>query len=203
MLKNLLLATTLMMTALAAEDRVFEMRTYYTHEGKLPDLLARFKNHTVKLFEKHGMTNIGYWVPLDEPKSKNTLVYILAYPSRDAAKKAWDAFRVDPEWIKARDTTRPFFTLLFYDAPHAYNFPPDWKLEFQPSMGCEDFSFLLQGVRDGAYAWIGAGDVGPGEGLHGDRFVFNDAIIPVGIRFFLSIVQRALPRGRQQGDVAR
>ena len=105
MIKKLLLATTLMMTALNAEDRVFEMRTYYTLEGKLPDLLARFKNHTVKLFEKHGMTNIGYWVPQDEPKSKNTLVYILAYPSRDAAKKAWDAFRTDPEWIKARDAS--------------------------------------------------------------------------------------------------
>ena len=64
--------------------------------------------------------------------------------------------------------------------------------EFQPSMGCEDFAFMLQGVGDGAYAWIGAGDVGPGEGLHGDRFVFNDAIIPIGIRFFLSVVQRAL-----------
>jgi hippurate hydrolase len=73
--------------------------------------------------------------------------------------------------------------------------------EFQPSMGCEDFSFMLQGVGDGAYAWIGAGDVGPGEGLHGDRFVFNDAIIPIGIRFFLSVVQRALPRGRRDvGD---
>ncbi|MDX8466363.1 amidohydrolase [Mesorhizobium sp. VK23B] len=67
--------------------------------------------------------------------------------------------------------------------------------EFQPSMGCEDFAFLLQGVGDGAYVWIGAGDAGPGAGLHGDRFVFNDAIIPIGIRFFLNVVQRALPVG--------
>lgn len=67
--------------------------------------------------------------------------------------------------------------------------------EFQPSMGCEDFAFLLQGVGDGAYVWIGAGDVGPGAGLHGDRFVFNDAIVPIGIRFFLNVVQRALPVG--------
>ncbi len=52
---------------------------------------------------------------------------------------------------------------------------------------------MLQGVGDGAYAWIGAGDVGPREGLHGDRFVFNDAIVPVGIRYFLNVVQRALP----------
>ena len=66
---------------------------------------------------------------------------------------------------------------------------------FQPSMGCEDFAFLLQGVGDGAYVWIGAGDVGPGAGLHGDRFVFNDAIVPIGIRFFLNVVQRALPTG--------
>ena len=64
--------------------------------------------------------------------------------------------------------------------------------DVQPSMGCEDFAFLLQGVGDGAYAWIGAGDVGPREGLHGDRFVFNDAIVPVGIRYFLNVVQRAL-----------
>ncbi|RWF19024.1 MAG: amidohydrolase, partial [Mesorhizobium sp.] len=67
--------------------------------------------------------------------------------------------------------------------------------EFQPSMGCEDFAFLLQGVGDGAYLWIGAGDVGPGAGLHGDRFIFNEAIIPIGIRFFLNLVQRALPVG--------
>ncbi|TIQ34397.1 MAG: amidohydrolase [Mesorhizobium sp.] len=67
--------------------------------------------------------------------------------------------------------------------------------DFQPSMGCEDFAFLLQGVGDGAYVWIGAGDVGLGAGLHGDRFVFNDAIVPIGIRFFLNIVQRALPVG--------
>lgn len=66
--------------------------------------------------------------------------------------------------------------------------------DFQPSMGCEDFAFLLQAVGDGAYVWIGAGDVGPGEGLHGDRFVFDDGIVPIGIRYFLNLVQRALPR---------
>lgn len=80
-------------------NRVFEMRTYYTHEGKLDDLQARFRNHTTKFFEKHGMTNIGYWVPRDQP---NTLIYILAYPSREAATKAWDAFRKDEGWVAAR-----------------------------------------------------------------------------------------------------
>ncbi|MES2565057.1 MAG: NIPSNAP family protein [Pseudomonadota bacterium] len=79
--------------------RVFEMRTYTTHEGKLEDLLSRFRNHTTKFFEKHGMANVGYWVPRDQP---NTLVYILAYPSREAAAKGWDAFRKDEGWIAAR-----------------------------------------------------------------------------------------------------
>lgn len=82
----------------AAANRVFEMRTYYTNEGKLPDLQARFRNHTTKLFEKHGMKNVGYWVPQDAPASANTLIYIISHESRDAAKKSWDAFRNDPQW---------------------------------------------------------------------------------------------------------
>jgi NIPSNAP len=85
--------------AQAQATRVFEMRTYHTHEGKLDDLQARFRNHTTKFFEKHGMTNVGYWVPRDQP---NTLIYILAYPSREAATKAWDGFRKDEGWIAAR-----------------------------------------------------------------------------------------------------
>jgi hypothetical protein len=82
--------------------RVFELRTYTCYEGKLPDLLARFRNHTMRIFEKHGMTNIGYWVPQDSPASQNTLIYLLAHPSREAAKKNWDAFRNDPEWQKVQ-----------------------------------------------------------------------------------------------------
>jgi hypothetical protein len=83
--------------------KVYELRTYTTHPGKLPDLLARFRNHTTKLFEKHGITNIGYWVPADEPLKSNTLIYIVAHKDRAAAKKSWDAFRNDPEWIRVRD----------------------------------------------------------------------------------------------------
>ena len=82
--------------------RVFELRTYTCYEGKLPDLLARFRNHTTRLFEKHGMTNIAYWVPQDAPASQNTLIYIIAHASRDAAKKNWDEFRNDPEWQKVQ-----------------------------------------------------------------------------------------------------
>jgi NIPSNAP protein len=88
-----------------AADRVYELRTYTTLEGRLPALLARFRNHTTRIFEKHGMINIGYWVPQDPPKSQNTLIYILSHASVDAAKKSWDAFRKDPEWLKARDAS--------------------------------------------------------------------------------------------------
>lgn len=81
----------------AAEDsRVFELRTYWTPAGKLEALHARFRDHTTKLFAKHGMTNVGYWVPLENNDRK--LIYVLAYPSRDAREKAWKAFFADPEW---------------------------------------------------------------------------------------------------------
>lgn len=86
----------------AAADRVFEMRTYTTPPGKLEALKTRFRDHTVKLFEKHGMTNVGYWVPQDGPLAENTLVYILAHSSREAAAKSWAGFRGDPDWVKAR-----------------------------------------------------------------------------------------------------
>jgi hypothetical protein len=85
-----------------ADSRVFELRTYTAPEGKLNDLQARFRNHTTALFEKHGITNIGYWVPQDAPLAQNTLVYIIAYPNREEAKKRWAAFAGDPEWLKAR-----------------------------------------------------------------------------------------------------
>ena len=84
------------------DTRVFELRTYTTHPGKLDALNARFRNHTVKLFEKHGMTNVVYLTPMDAPQSENTLVYLLAHKSREAAKASFDAFRKDPDWVKAR-----------------------------------------------------------------------------------------------------
>lgn len=89
----------------AAKERVFEMRTYIAAPGKLDDLNARFRNHTNKLFVKHGMELIGYWTPTAEPGSKNTLIYILAFPSKDAADKSWKAFRDDPEWKKVVQQT--------------------------------------------------------------------------------------------------
>lgn len=95
-------AVTLSGSSAAQANRVYEIRTYYTLPGRLPNLMARFRDHTLKLFEKHGMTNVGYWIPADPPGSENTLIYILAHSSRDAAKKSWDGFRADPDWLKAR-----------------------------------------------------------------------------------------------------
>lgn len=86
----------------AASPAVYELRTYHCEPGKLPNLLARFRNHTTKLFEKHGMKNVGYWVPADGEAHENTLIYVLAHKDRDAAKKSWDGFRNDPEWVKVR-----------------------------------------------------------------------------------------------------
>jgi hypothetical protein len=82
---------------------VYELRIYHTYEGKLDDLLRRFREHTTKLFEKHGMKNVAYWTPTDEPLKGKTLVYILAHPSREAATANWQAFRDDPEWQSVRD----------------------------------------------------------------------------------------------------
>jgi len=82
---------------------VYELRVYHTFEGKLNDLLRRFREHTIKLFEKHGIKNVAYWTPTDEPLKGKTLVYILAHPSREAATSNWQAFRDDPEWQSVRD----------------------------------------------------------------------------------------------------
>jgi hypothetical protein len=90
------------LAAQGSGQKVFELRTYYTLPGKLPDLQTRFRDHTTKLFEKHGMTNVGYWVPQDEPAHSNTLIYVVAHASREQAQKNWASFGADPEWIKVR-----------------------------------------------------------------------------------------------------
>jgi hypothetical protein len=86
----------------APKPKVYELRTYYTLPGRLDALKARFRDHTTKLFEKHGMKNVVYLQPTDAPQAENVLVYLLAHDSKEAAKKSWDAFRADPEWVKAR-----------------------------------------------------------------------------------------------------
>jgi NIPSNAP len=83
-------------------DVVYELRVYHTAEGRLNDLEARFRDHTVALFTKHGLKSIAYWVPIEEPMKGRTLIYILEHPSREAATANWKSFQADPEWMKVK-----------------------------------------------------------------------------------------------------
>ena len=89
----------------ASSTVVYELRIYHTFEGKLDDLLTRFREHTMKLFEKHGIKNIAYWTPTDDPLKGKTLVYIISHPSREAATANWKAFQDDPEWQAVRNSS--------------------------------------------------------------------------------------------------
>src|SRR5229473_1948552 len=98
-MKRILFSVALILIAAPAipaadkESRLFELRVYYAAPDKLDALNARFRDHTCKLFEKHGMTNIGYWTPVDNPENK--LFYMLAYPSQEARAAAWKGFLAD------------------------------------------------------------------------------------------------------------
>lgn len=107
---GVLLMSAASLSAAEPDSRVFEMRTYFAAPHKLDALHARFRDHTTKLFEKHGMTNIGYWVPLENPERK--LIYLLAYPSREAREKAWQAFLDDPDWKRAKAASEVDGTLV-------------------------------------------------------------------------------------------
>jgi hypothetical protein len=83
--------------------KVYELRIYHANPGKLEALHARFRDHTCKLFQKHGIELIGFWTPIQGEEAKNTLYYVIAFPSVEAQKKAWQAFRDDPDWKKVKD----------------------------------------------------------------------------------------------------
>jgi NIPSNAP len=90
-------------SAMKSSTSVYELRIYHAAPGKLGELLTRFREHTVKLFERHGMKNVAYWTPVDEPEKSNTLIYILRHPSREAATANWKSFQDDPEWKSVKD----------------------------------------------------------------------------------------------------
>ena len=100
MIQKVLLVLTLLAGSAVAQNRVYELRTYTCNEGKLEALKTRFRDHTIEIFNRHHMESIGYWVPQDGEKSKTTLIYILAHPSREEAAKNWKEFSSDPEWKK-------------------------------------------------------------------------------------------------------
>lgn len=91
-----------LLMSVMAFGKIYELRTYTCEPGKLDALKARFRDHTVRIFNKHGMESVGYWVPEDPERSSNTLIYILAHPSREAADKNWKEFADDPEWKKVQ-----------------------------------------------------------------------------------------------------
>ncbi len=132
------------LTSAVAAAPVYELRTYTTPPGKLDALLTRFRDHTCKLFEKHGMKNIGYWVPMDEKDgAKNTLVYFLAHESREAAKKSWAAFGGDPAWQavrKASEAAGPIVSKV----ESVFFTPTDYSPEFQPSFAMNPRVFELR-----------------------------------------------------------
>ena len=98
-----LLALLLLTSGFAvAQNRVYELRTYTCPEGKLEALEARFRGHAIQLFQKHHIENIGYWIPQDPEKSKNTVIYIVRHRSLAEAQKNWAAFFADPEWLKVK-----------------------------------------------------------------------------------------------------
>jgi hypothetical protein len=86
-----------------ASTGVYELRVYHAAPGKLPDLLTRFREHTTKIFDQHGMKSIAYWIPIDEPEKSNTLIYILYHPSREAATANWKSFQDDPNWKSVKE----------------------------------------------------------------------------------------------------
>jgi hypothetical protein len=128
-------------SAAEKDSRCFEMRTYYAAPGKLDALNARFRNHTCKLFEKHGMENIGYWMPVDNPDSK--LIYILATPSREAAKQAWKDFGADPAWKEVVKTTEANGRLVT-KVESVFFAATDYSPTIKPSAGPEPRVFELR-----------------------------------------------------------
>ena len=86
-----------------ASSGVFELRIYHAAPGKLTELEARFRDHTISIFEHHGIKSVAYWTPQDEPEKSNTLIYILLHPSREAAAANWKSFQDDPEWKSVKE----------------------------------------------------------------------------------------------------
>lgn len=89
--------------AAEASGGVYELRVYHVAPGKLDDLLARFRDHTIQIFNRHGMHSVAYWTPTDDPQKGNTLIYILHHPSREAAEANWKSFRDDPKWKTVKE----------------------------------------------------------------------------------------------------
>ena len=110
-----------------AQNRVYEMRTYTCNEGKLEALKARFRDHTIEIFKRHGIESVGYWVPQDPALSKTTLIYIVVHPSLEAAKKNWAEFMADPEWVKVAADSQKDGRILAKSPESVFMDPTDFS----------------------------------------------------------------------------
>ena len=126
---------------------IYELRTYTTNDGKLANLNARFRDHTVSLFKKHGMESVGYWVPSDEPKSANTLIYVLKHASREAAKASWQAFLADPEWKKVAQKSQVDGKILAKAPESVFMTLTEYSPEFENEKKNADAVFELRIYR--------------------------------------------------------
>ena len=123
---------------------VYELRTYTTNEGKLDALNARFRDHTVKLFKKHGIESVGYWVPTEEGKSKNTLIYVVKHKSREAAASSFKAFLADPEWKKVAEESQKNGKILSKSPESVFMETTDYSPSGENSEGDDDDVFELR-----------------------------------------------------------
>ena len=128
MTRRLLFLFTLMAGTIFAQTRVFELRTYVCNPGKLEALKTRFRDHTIRIFKRHGMESIGYWIPEDPEKSKTTLIYIIAHASREQATKNWADFRNDPEWQKVAADSEKDGKILVGPPTSVYMAPADFSM---------------------------------------------------------------------------
>ena len=141
---SVLVAIPLIITILCggyAQADVYELRTYTTQEGKLDALNARFRDHTMKLFEKHGIESLGYWIPTDPERAKDTLVYVIKHKSRDAAAESWKAFVQDPEW---KEVAKNSGVGRLAKLESVYMEPTDYSPEWQNDKSEADDVFELR-----------------------------------------------------------
>lgn len=140
-LATLMLAMILPTVAAEKDTRVFEMRTYTAAPGKLDDLHARFRNHVVKLLPKHGIKDLGYWVPIDN--AENKVIFVLMYPSREARETAWKSFGADPDWVKAKTESEANGKLV-EKVEQRFLTATDYSPLIQPSVGKGERVFELR-----------------------------------------------------------
>lgn len=131
---------------------IYQLRIYVAADGKLDALNERFREHTTKLFEKHGMENVGYWVATDVPKSKTTLIYLLKHESRAAAETSWEAFRDDPEWQAVAQASREKHGQILEGIDTTYLVPTDYSPGIQPPEADKLYELRIYKANEGKLA---------------------------------------------------